>query len=68
MIIHADEAGDDGKARVETFAVGGDVANGERLQWIVEGGKHKASFLLEDEEGGEGSREGLLISEVGVLS
>ena len=68
MIVHADEAGDDIKARVETFAVGGDVANGERLQWIVEGGKYKASFLLEDEEGGEGSREGLLISEVRVLS
>lgn len=34
----------------------------------MEGGKYKASFLLEDEEGGEGSRKGLWISEVGVLS
>lgn len=32
MIVHADEAGDDIKARAETFGVGGDVANGERLQ------------------------------------
>ncbi|KAL9087534.1 MAG: hypothetical protein Q9165_006645 [Trypethelium subeluteriae] len=78
VIVHADEVmgsydeddaaagGKDGKkARVETFVVGRDVEKGERLQWIVDGGKYKASFLLPDEEGGEGS-EGLLISETVV--
>lgn len=52
-----------GKARVETFIVGGDVLAGEKVQWIVEGGKYKASFLLEDkqEEG-----RGCLISETVV--
>ena len=66
MLIHADEvAGQQGvKARVDTFVVGQDVAKGERLQWIVEGGKYKATFLLEDEDGGGKSGEGLLISEV----
>ena len=54
-----------GKARVETFVVGHDVVNGERLQWIVGGGKYKASFLLPDEEGGSSS-DGLLISETVV--
>ena len=56
-----------GKARVETFVVGQDVMAGERLQWIVEGGKYKASFLLEDAAaaaGGEGT--GCLISETVV--
>lgn len=52
-------------ARIETFVVGQDVLKGERLQWIVEGGKYKSSFLLPDEEGGESS-EGLLISETVV--
>ena len=67
MIIHADEmSAQEGKARVETFVVGQDVAKGERLQWVVEGGKFKATFLLEDEDGKEGSREGLLISEVSL--
>ena len=51
------------KARIETFVVGHNVEKGERLQWIVEGGKYKASYLLPDHEGGEES-EGLLISEV----
>ena len=69
VIIHADEVIKDGivqegkKARVESFVVGQDVAKGERLQWVVEGGKFKASFLLPDVDGGEGS-DGLLISEV----
>jgi hypothetical protein len=54
-----------GKARVETFLVGPNVAKGERLQWIVEGGTYKGSFLLPDEEGGETS-DGLLISETVV--
>jgi predicted cupin superfamily sugar epimerase len=58
VIIHED-------GRVETFVVGQDIAKGERLQWIVEGGKFKASFLLEDREG-TGESEGLLISETVV--
>ena len=57
VVIHPDGSG--GKGRVETFRVGEDVENGERLQWIVEGGKWKASFLGEGEEG-------LLISEVRI--
>ena len=48
---------------METFAVGKDIHGGEKMQWIVEGGKYKASFLLPDKEGQTGS-EGLLISEV----
>ena len=35
-------------------------------QWIVEGGKFKASFLLPDTEGGNESAKGLLISETVV--
>jgi predicted cupin superfamily sugar epimerase len=53
-----------GKARVETFLVGPDVLKGERLQWIVEGGKYKASFLLDDADGRQS--EGCLISETVV--
>jgi len=55
----------EGKARIETFIVGQDVLKGEKLQWIVDGGKYKTSFLLPDEEGGDTS-EGLLISETVV--
>lgn len=55
----------DGKRRVEVFTVGHDVAAGEKLQWIVEGGKFKGTFLLPDREGGSES-EGLLISETVV--
>ncbi|EME48367.1 hypothetical protein DOTSEDRAFT_57741 [Dothistroma septosporum NZE10] len=66
VIIHADEEKRwTGKARIETFIVGQDVLKGERVQWIVEGGKYKCSYLLPDVEGGEGS-EGLLISETVV--
>lgn len=54
-----------GKARVETFVVGQDVLGGERLQWIVDGGKYKASFLLPVGDGRE-EEEGLLISETVV--
>ena len=58
--------------RVETFMVGKDVSKGEKLQWVVEGGRYKASYLLPDTgnpsqaggEDGEGESEaGLLISE-----
>lgn len=72
VVIHADE--DDNVSdpcplstgkRIETFVVGPRVDRGERLQWIVEGGKYKASFLLPDDEEGNTS-EGLLISETVV--
>ncbi|CAD6568610.1 MAG: hypothetical protein ASARMPREDX12_001597 [Alectoria sarmentosa] len=65
VIIHGDETGKGEKARVETFVVGNDIHGGERMQWLVEGGKYKASFLLPDVEGRPGS-EGLLISETVV--
>ena len=55
-----------GKARVETYVVGQDVLGGEKLQWIVEGGKYKASFLLPDTKEGQNSDEGCLISETVV--
>lgn len=58
VIIH--ESG-----QVETFVVGHDLAKGEKLQWIVDGGKYKASYLLPD-EGAEESKGGLLISETVV--
>jgi len=45
--------------------VGPNVAKGEKLQWIVEGGKYKASFLLPDEDSGKES-QGLLITETVV--
>ena len=63
-----------GKARIETFVVGQDTEKGERLQWIVQGGRWKASFLLpdgnnDDRNGGEkGQSQGLLISEVSSFS
>jgi hypothetical protein len=63
VIIHADEEGEE--KRIETFTVGHNVAKGERLQWIVEGGKFKASYLLPDQDGGDSS-QGLLISETVV--
>ena len=63
VIIHADERENGKKARVETFVVGHDIHGGEKVQWLVEGGKYKASFLLPDVEGRSES-EGLLISEV----
>lgn len=71
VIIHADEVVNGvrpaGEARIETYVVGQDVAAGERLQWVVEGGKYKASFLLPDEDGAgaaAASKDGCLISEV----
>ncbi|KAK9331420.1 RmlC-like cupin domain-containing protein [Lipomyces starkeyi] len=50
VLIHPDGS-------VETFVVGQSVENGEKLQWIVEGGDYKASFV--QPEDGE-----CLISEV----
>ncbi|MCJ1401026.1 hypothetical protein MMC11_004238 [Xylographa trunciseda] len=65
VIIHADQTGIGPTATVETFVVGHNIDKGERLQWLVEGGKYKASFLLPDSEDGNES-EGLLISETVV--
>ncbi|KAF7559568.1 hypothetical protein G7046_g4589 [Stylonectria norvegica] len=48
---------------VETFVVGQNVESGEKLQWVVEGGVWKASFLLDAKDG---ENEGLLISETVV--
>jgi predicted cupin superfamily sugar epimerase len=58
VLIHPD-------GRVESFAVGHNVERGEKLQWVVEGGVWKASFLLADDDG-QSSSEGLLISETVV--
>ena len=67
VIIHADEVDSNlKKARIETFVVGHDISRGEKLQWIVEGGKYKASYLLPDDDDDEIPKsDGLLISEVG---
>lgn len=54
------------KKRIETFVVGRDVEAGERVCWVVEGGKYKASFLLA-EEGVDEWESRLLISEVSLL-
>lgn len=67
-------AGGEGEGwRVETFIVGKDIVKGEKVQWIVEGGRYKASYLLPDTGGVEeywdskdGSKNGLLISETVV--
>ncbi|KAH8820867.1 RmlC-like cupin domain-containing protein [Xylogone sp. PMI_703] len=61
VIIHADEEGKE--KRIETFLVGQNIAAGERLQWIVEGDKYKASYLLPDTDDSGESSSGLLISE-----
>lgn len=65
VLIHADEPDlPGGGKRVESFVVGQDLEKGEKLQWIVEGGKFKASFLFDIE--GQEESEGLLISETVV--
>ena len=63
VIIHGGDKEKGEEAKVETFVVGHDILGGEKVQWVVEGGKYKASFLMPDEEEGSES-EGLLISEV----
>lgn len=65
VLIHADQVEQGQKARVETFIVGQDIEKGGRLQWIVEGGKYKASYLLPNKDKGSSS-DGLLISETVV--
>ncbi|KAK1146077.1 hypothetical protein N8T08_003725 [Aspergillus melleus] len=65
IIIHVDQAAcHGGKAPVESFVVGHRLEEDERLQWIVEGGKAKSSYLWPDSDAGE--TEGLLISETVV--
>lgn len=60
----AGEGGEEkGKKRVECFTVGTDVENGERVVWVVEGGKYKASYLV-GEEGVDEWESRCLISEV----
>lgn len=67
VIIHADMVSSEGTAPVETFVVGSDAENGERLSWVVPGGKFKGCFLLPGSEDGlEDGETGLLISEVGL--
>ncbi|OAP61958.1 hypothetical protein AYL99_04161 [Fonsecaea erecta] len=67
VILHFDQKdSSNGEIPVETFVVGKDIEKGEKVQWIVEGGKFKASFLLPDDEGGDSSEQGLLISETVV--
>ncbi|KAE8149323.1 RmlC-like cupin domain-containing protein [Aspergillus avenaceus] len=70
VIIHADQASENGgKAPIESFIVGHQIEKGERLQWIVEGGKYKSSYLLPDpeaESSGQEETKGLLISETVV--
>lgn len=67
VIIHADQAArNGGKAPVESFVVGHRIEEGEWLQWIVEGGKYKSSYLLPDAASDQTS--GLLISEVRDVS
>ncbi|KAL8946837.1 MAG: hypothetical protein Q9222_006823 [Ikaeria aurantiellina] len=65
VVIHPADDKQGATARIETFVVGHDVQKGERLQWLVEGDRYKASFLLPDEQGGKESG-GLLISETVV--
>ncbi|KAE8358029.1 RmlC-like cupin domain-containing protein [Aspergillus caelatus] len=70
VIIHADQAKENGgKAPIESFVVGHRIEKGERLQWVVEGGKYKSSYLLPDSDGDlpdDNKSEGLLISETVV--
>ena len=71
VVLHpSDVGGGSGGSvvRVEKFTVGHDLAKGEKLQWIVEGGRWKATYLMPDlsSEGSGASEEGLLISETVV--
>ena len=49
---------------MDEFVVGPNVAAGEKLMWVVEGGVWKSSELIVGD--GDGDDEGLLISEVVV--
>ena len=65
VVIHPCEISRTGKTEIEDFVVGHDLTRGEKLQWIVEGGRFKASYLLPD-AGSKDSQGGLLISETVV--
>lgn len=54
-----------GHAKVTSFIVGHDIEHDEKLQWIVDGNKFKATCLLPDANS-HGSEGGLLISETVV--
>ncbi|KAL7937023.1 RmlC-like cupin domain-containing protein [Trichoderma chlorosporum] len=58
VLIHPD-------GRIESFIVGPNIERGEKLQWVVEGGVWKASFLLPDNDN-QSDSDGLLISETVV--
>ena len=45
VIIHEDEREEGEKARVETFVVEHDIHGGERVQWLVEGGKVQSELF-----------------------
>ncbi|KAK3951718.1 RmlC-like cupin domain-containing protein [Pseudoneurospora amorphoporcata] len=66
VVLHADET----PCRVESFLVGRNVEKGEKMQWIVEGGKYKGTFVLpvEDPDGeGDGKEDEMIfISETTV--
>ena len=64
VILHVDRPRDaKGRVQINTFMVGQDIINGEDLQWVVDGGKFKATFLIPDEDEADESVDGLLISE-----
>ena len=47
VIVHAGVVREGEKTRIETFMEGHETHAGERLQWIVEGVKHKSNFLCQ---------------------
>ena len=61
VVLHADEK----PCRVESFVVGKNVDKGEKVQWIVEGGKYKGTFVLPVEDGHDDD-EMVFISETAV--
>lgn len=60
VVLHADET----PCRVESFVVGKNVEK-EKVQWVVEGGKYKGTFVLPLEDG-EDDDEMVFISETTV--
>jgi len=68
VLLHVDQRDEQtGRVPVETFVVGQDIERGERVQWIVEGGKFKASFLLPD-SGGDGDDVEVSPEEMGGMT
>ena len=64
---------DENRGRVQTFAVGKDLGEGQLLEkWVVEAGVWQACYLLPDDDGGamgerigqsESTRNGMLVTE-----